>query len=188
MIIRQPKQSEMKALYEAFRKYGDIPTSEVRKATSPKTRKQWLVVIDNGKIIGAGRTHKTDWYEWTVKNIFTIPSERNKGKKIATLLYAKLTDKAKAEGAKVAEADITSTNVASKIAAARAGMKPVNNFVGSSSEPHADIYHEVFYPPTHKQVKSVNKKIRLDFSQRKKPLVPNVLSLQPLFTKPKKRK
>ena len=185
MIIRQPRNSELKALRTELRKYGDVPPEEAVEATRPKNRTQWLVVFENNKIIGAGRTYKTDWYEWTVKNAFVIPSER--GKKVATLLYAELTDKAEREGAKVAEADITASNISSKRAAVRAGMRPVNNFVWNKNKTHADIYQEVFTPPTQKQVNTVNKVIRSEFTKRQVRLTPGILSPQPLFYK-KRRK
>ena len=63
MIIRQPKNSELKALQKELRKYGDVPPEEAIEATRPKNRTQWLVVFEGTKIIGAGRTYKTDWYE-----------------------------------------------------------------------------------------------------------------------------
>lgn len=111
----------MQELFTKFRKYGDVPPDEYRKVRRTSKRKQWLVVVDSDNtILGGGRTYKKDWYEWVVKNAFVIPSARGKG--LANILYAKLTDKAEAEGAYVAEADITSTNIPSKMGAVYAGM------------------------------------------------------------------
>jgi len=119
--VRNPKKSEMQELFTKFRKYGDVPPDEYRKVRRTSKRKQWLVVVDSDNtILGGGRTYKKDWYEWVVKNAFVIPSARGKG--LANILYAKLTDKAEAEGAYVAEADITSTNIPSKMGAVYAGM------------------------------------------------------------------
>ena len=185
MKIRQPRKSEMKALYEELKKYGDIPPSEAKEATQPSKCKQWLVVINNGKIVAGGRTYKTDWYEWTVKNGFVIPSARGRG--IATKLWSALTDKAEQEGAMVAEADITSTNLASKMAPYRAGMRPVNSFKWDKKETHADIYQEVFMPPSKREVLSVNRKIRTDLTKRNVPVFQDILSPTYYFKNKKKR-
>jgi GNAT superfamily N-acetyltransferase len=166
MQIRNPKKSEMKELKKLMLKYGDVPSEEAVAATKESKRKQWLVVISKGRILGAGRTFKTDWYEWTLKNAFVVPASRGLG--IASILYEKLTDKAKAEGAKVCEADITATNIPSKIAATRAGMLPVNSFKWDKDETHADIYQEVFTPPTRNEVLKINTHIDSQFMLRKK--------------------
>ena len=186
MKPRIPRQSEMKQLREKLRKYGDdLPEADIRKATTPKARKQWLVIVKNGEILAAGRTYKKDWYEWVVKNAFVIPKARNQG--LASVLYAELTDKAEREGAYIAEADITSDNIPSKIAAVRAGMRPVNNFRYSRNKKDkpADIYQEVFIPPSQREINTINNYILKSMKSRNKTLTPYVLSPKP-FPKLKK--
>ena len=185
MKVRNPSEKELEMLKKLLLKYGDIPPEEATIATKKRKRKQWLVVIEKGKILGAGRVYKTDWYEWTVKNAFVIPSARGKG--VASMLYAKLTDKAENEGAKVCEADITATNIASKLAASRAGMVPVNSFKWDKKETHADIYQEVFMPPTKKEVNIVNKYIDKQFELKDKNVPLNIYSPFSLTSKRKKR-
>lgn len=180
MEIRKPKKSEMKKLENLMLKYGDVPSDEAVASTRENKRKQWLVVVSKGRILGAGRTYKTDWYEWTLKNAFVIPEARGMG--IASVLYEKLTDKAESEGAKVCEADITATNIPSKIAATRAGMKPVNSFKWDKKETHADIYQEVFMKPTQSEVIRVNDHIDQEFMRRRKKVPENVFSPFPNFS------
>lgn len=196
MQVRNPKKSEMKELKNLMLKYGDVPPEEAISATRESKRKQWLVVVSKGRILGAGRTYKTDWYEWTLKNAFVVPAARGMG--IASILYEKLTDKAKDEGAKVCEADITATNIPSKVAASRAGMKPVNSFKWNEKETHADIYQEVFMRPTQSEIIQVNDHIDREFSSRRKNVPENVFSpfqsfsmkinLRPTIIKPKRNR
>lgn len=181
MRIKTPTENELKIIRKYLKKYGDIPPEEATKATTKKTRTQWLMVIDSdGTFLGAGRTYQKDWYEWVVKNAFVLPEARNK--KVATLLYAKLTDKAEASGASIAEADITSDNIPSKVAAVRAGMRPVNSFrwTKKKSEKPADVYQEVFMPPSQKEVKTINADIIENFKKRNKPIIPEVLMPYPV--------
>jgi len=190
MILKSriPRASEMKALRALLKKYGDIPVDEAVKATRPSTRMQWLIVVDqNNKIYGGGRTYQKDWYEWVLKNAFVIPEARNK--KIATMLYADLTDKAEAEGAKVCEADITSTNIPSKIAAVRAGMRPVNSFRWSNKKKDkpADIYQEVFLPPSRQEVNQINAQIRREYVRRGHPILAHTMTPYPRYAKPGKK-
>ena len=185
MEIRNPLKEEMEKLQELLLKYGDLPPDDAIRATSIGKRKQWLVVVKKNKILGAGRVYKTDWYEWTVKNAFVIPAARGKG--VASLLYEKLTDKAEAEGAKVCEADITATNIPSKIAALRAGMVPVNSFKWDKKETHADIYQEVFMPPTRKEVNISNRYIDKQFELKDKKVPLNIYSPFSLTGKRKRR-
>lgn len=184
MKIRNPTKSEMSKLQELLLKYGDVPPEEASSATTMDKRKQWLVVTSNNQIVGAGRTYKTDWYEHTLKNLFTIPSARGQG--VASLLYEKLTDKAEDEGAKVCEADITATNIPSKVSAVKAGMRPVNSFKWDKKETHADIYQEVFMPPTKQEVTSTNRTIKSEFEKRKKEVPSGVYT--PMSNHHKKRR
>ena len=74
------------------------------------------------------------------------------------------------------EADITATNIASKLAATRAGMVPVNSFKWDKKETHADIYQEVFMPPTKKEVNTANRYIDEQFELKDKKVPLNIYS------------
>lgn len=189
MEIRTPKKTEMKSLKSLLRKYGDVPSEEALAATRESKRKQWLIATDKNIILGGGRTYKSDWYSHTIKNAFVVPQSRGRG--IATKLYQELTKKAEDEGAKVFVADITATNIPSKIGASRAGLRPVDSFKWDKKETHADVYHGVAMPPRKSEVLRINKYIDKEFGKRKKKTPPSIKSFSPeimkLSLKPKKR-
>lgn len=140
------KKAKMESIQKMLFKYGDIPKSEVRKATSMDKAKQWVAIFDRqGNALSAGRVVKSDWYSFTVKNLFTIRSARGKG--LGTSIVKKLVMLSTKRGAKVIVADITSTNLPSKKICMKLGFKVVSRFKWAKGEKPADILHFVLYPP-----------------------------------------
>jgi len=180
------KAEKMKAVRKALRKYGDdLPESVMRKSTSISEADNWIVFCDeHGNILAAGKAEKTDWYEVTLKNAFVVP--RARGKKVGTTLYKLLMKKAREMDAKVVVADITADNVASKLAAQRAGMHSVSAFKWAKGETHADIMHKIIRPPRRREVLSINAKITAGFQKRNKPVPEGILSPMPRKYKQKK--
>lgn len=150
------KKVKMDSIRRMLYKYGDIPRGEVNKATSLGTARQWVAVFGtSGNVLSAGRVVKSDWYSFTVKNLFTVKGARGQG--LGSSVVKKLVMLATKRGAKVIVADITSTNVPSKKICLKLGFKVVSTFKWAKGKKPADILHFVLYPPT-KRKAGVKKK------------------------------
>jgi len=167
-------QSELNQIRIQFPKYGDVPVDEARSATQPSKAKDWVCVSKNGKVIAAGRVVKSDWYEYTLKNGYVVPKYRGRG--IGNQLYKKMMDDAKQKQALVVQADITSTNVTSKVAARKIGMHSVLGFKWSDSEPHADVFMKSLNPPTKQQVIKQNQYVAEQLKKQNKPIDPGMMT------------
>ena len=138
------KKEKMKAIRKALLKHGDIPKSVVYQST--KNPNQWVAVFDKqGNVISAGRIDQSDWYSYTLKNLFTVPEARGKG--LGTTVVKKLIMLATRRGAKVLIADITYDNTPSKKIMLNLGFKVVTRFKWAKNQKPADILHFVLYPP-----------------------------------------
>jgi len=145
MQLREPTRNEMSQLRELLYQYGDIPDSEVVHATTPGKRRDWLVIIQDGHILCAGRVDKSDWYEITMKNLFTVPEARGMG--LGTEITNALYRKAEEREALTVKADITSTNVASKGTIRDLGFQQIGTFDWNEKKPSADVYMKVLKQP-----------------------------------------
>lgn len=144
------KKIKMASIRRMLYKYGDIPRSEVNKATSMTKAKEWVAIFDaRGNVLSAGRVEQSDWYAFTLKNLFTVPSARGKG--LGTSIVKKLMMLATRRGAKVLIADVTTTNRPSKKIFLKLGFKVVSRFKWAKNEKPADILHFVLYPPRRKK-------------------------------------
>jgi len=171
---RRRKELRKRIRKELYR-YGDIPRDVVAESTSKDTHGQWEAVCDTqGRVLSAGRVEKSDWYEFTMKNLFTVPRARKKG--ISKQVLRKLVKKAEKKGAKVITADITSSNIPSKLSAHSVGMKSVSTFKWRKNAKPADVMQKVVKPPTKKEITNINKVIRNEMSARQKPTPVGILS------------
>lgn len=151
------QKQKMMAIRKALNKYGDIPSSVVSSST--RKPKEWVAIFDRqGNVLSAGRVVSTDWYSFTVKNLFTIPQARKKG--LGKAIVRKLVQVATKRGAKVIVADITYNNLPSKKICLKLGFKVVSTFKWAKHEKPADILHFVLYPAKRKTgaKKSIRKK------------------------------
>jgi len=164
-----------KRIRKQLYKHGDIPRDIVADSTSKKTHGQWEAVCDRkGRILSAGRVEKSDWYEYTMKNLFTVPRARGKG--VAKKVIKKLVKKAERKGAKVITADITSSNTPSKVACHRAGLRTVSTFKWRVNSKPADVMQKIVKNPTKKEIEKVNRRIKREMAQRDKPTPTGILS------------
>lgn len=148
---RLTKQEKLKGLRTLLRKYGDVPDSEIKKAVNTKTLNQWILLCEGKTIVSAGRVEKTDWYLWTVKNLFTNDAYRGRG--LGSSVVRLLIKKAIRGNAKVIAADITYDNIPSKKIFLRLGFKVISSFKWGKSEKPANILHFVLYPPKRGELK-----------------------------------
>lgn len=146
------KKEKMEKIRAMLYRYGDIPAEVVRQATRISTAPQWYAVFDNnGNVVSAGRVVKSDWYAYTVKNLFTVPKYRGKG--FGSAVAKKLVMTAIRKGAKVIVADVTESNMPSKKIFVNLGFKVVSKFKWAKASKPAVILHFVLYPPTKKKRK-----------------------------------
>lgn len=158
-LTRQSRVRKLAAIRRMLKKYGDIPEHVVKESTRPETAHQWVAVFDNqGNVLSAGRVEQTDWYLWSVKNLFTVPDARGKG--LATSVTKKLVQKAIKGGAKVVAADVTVGNTPSKKILLKLGFHVVSTFKWSKKSPPANILHFVLYPGKSKMPKKPVKRTK----------------------------
>lgn len=119
----------------------ELPKEAVLETLNNFDEEKWAIKEIDGKIASMVHYEQNDWYLCTIKNLYTIPDQREKG--FGTEVIEKLLEKMdNNDNCLVYGADIDYINDVSKNRFLKAGFKAINQFCYGGERP-AEILHYV---------------------------------------------